>query len=101
MLPTSNKQATRNMLLRGNKQGEKVGKQSKQSREKPRKMGVFHGKKVSKNETLQGLQIKPFYQRTFSPFSDKEEETFSSWVTLGDYFLSAVRLSNLRLNRIP
>ena len=80
MLPTSNKQATSNMLLRSNKQGEKVGEESKQVREKPHKMGVFHGKKVSKNETLRGSNCESLDQRALCPFSNKEEEPFGSGV---------------------
>ena len=34
MLPTSDKQATSNILLRSNKQGEKVGEESKRGRKK-------------------------------------------------------------------
>ena len=36
-----------------------ISKGSK-AREKPHKMGVFHGKKVSKNETLIGQMVKVF-----------------------------------------
>ena len=63
------------MLLRSNKQGKKVGEESKQGRKKQVKEphqqreqskgktpqnGVFHGKKVSKNETLIGQMVKVF-----------------------------------------
>ena len=56
------------MLLSSNKQGEKVGKESKQAREKPHKMGVFHGKKVSKNETFCEVQIVNLLTKGLSDF---------------------------------
>ena len=71
------------MLLRSNKQGEKVGEESKrgrkkqvkephqqreQAREKPHKMGVFHGKKVSKNETFCEVQIVNLLTKGLSAF---------------------------------
>ena len=63
------------MLLRSNKQGEKVGEESKRGRKKQVKEphqqreqsegktpqnGVFHGKKVSKNETWEVQIVKVF-----------------------------------------
>ena len=83
------------MLLRSNKQGEKVGEESKRGRKKQVKEphqqreqsegktpqnGVFHGKKVSKNETLRGSNCESLYQRALCPFSNKEEETFCTRV---------------------
>ena len=71
------------MLLRSNKQGEKVGEESKRGRKKQVKEphqqreqsegktpqnGAFHGKKVSKNETFCEVQILNLLTKGLSDF---------------------------------